>query len=163
MAQSTFAQSPIRSISFAAANAVGLCRNVPVVTHTKVYKLLFYTDFLCFRATFRSLTGALYKQTPYGPVPVAYQFLRSRLEAEDLVEVWERTYENGRTGEEFLLGPRASQVEINFDDDERRVLEFVRRELGRLTPSEISGRSTTKRHGKTRRLKRSSAMKRRWS
>lgn len=124
-----------------AAAVVWLCRNIPVVTQTKLYKLLFYADFLCFRANSRSLTGTLYKQMPYGPVPVAYDFLRSRLEAEDIVQICERTYENGRTGEEFLLGPRASQVEITFDDDERRVLEYVRRCLGGLSPSEISERS----------------------
>lgn len=124
-----------------AAVVVWLCQNVPVVTQTKLYKLLFYADFLCFRTNSRSLTGALYKQMPYGPVPAAYEVLRSRLEAEDLVQVCERMYENGRTGEEFLLGPRASQVKVDFDDEEQRVLEFVRRELGRLTPSEISDRS----------------------
>jgi len=121
-----------------AAVVVWLCEKVPVVTQTKLYKLLFYADFLCFRSTSRSLTGALYKQMPYGPVPVAYESLRARLEADDLVQVCEQTYENGRTGEEFLLGPRASRVEVDFDDHERLVLEFVRHELGRLSPSAIS-------------------------
>lgn len=124
-----------------AAAVVWLCDKIPVVTQTKLYKLLFYSDFICFRANSRSLTGALYKQMPYGPVPVAYDFLRSRLEAEDIVQICEKSYDNGRTGEEFLLGPRASQVDVAFDDDEQRVLEFVRRNLGRLSPSEISERS----------------------
>jgi uncharacterized phage-associated protein len=121
-----------------AAVVVWLCRNVAVVTQTKLYKLLFYADFLCFRATSRSLTGALYRQMQYGPVPVAYAWLRARLEAEDIVQVCERTYENGRTGEEFLLGPRASEVRMDFGEDERRVLEFVRKRLGGLSPSMLS-------------------------
>ncbi len=124
-----------------AAVVVWLCEKVPVVTQSKLYKLLFYADFLCFRTTSRSLTGALYRQMQYGPVPVAYQWLRSRLEGEDFVQVREQTYENGRTGEEFLLGPRASQVEMNFTDDETRVLEFVREHLGSMAPSVISERS----------------------
>jgi len=124
-----------------AAVVVWLCRKVPVVTQTKLYKLLFYTDFLCFRTTSRSLTGAMYRQMQYGPVPVGYQWLRSRLEAEDFVQVCERTYENGRTGEEFLLGPRASQVVLDFTDDENRVLEFVREHLGSLAPSTLSEKS----------------------
>ncbi len=121
-----------------AAVVVWLCGNIAVVTQTKLYKLLFYADFLCFRATSRSLTGALYRQMQYGPVPVAYEWLRARLEAEDIVQVLERTYDNGRTGEEFLLGPRASQVRMDFGEDERRVLDFVRRQLGGMAPSVLS-------------------------
>jgi uncharacterized phage-associated protein/transcriptional regulator with XRE-family HTH domain len=124
-----------------AAVVVWLCGTIPVVTQTKLYKLLFYADFLCFRTTSRSLTGALYKQMPYGPVPVAYETLRARLEAEDLVQVREQMYQNGYVGEQFFAGPRASQVTVEFDEEERRVLECVRQVLGTLTPSAISDKS----------------------
>lgn len=124
-----------------AAAVVWLCGNVPTVTQTKLYKLLFYADYLCFRTTSRSLTGALYRRMPYGPVPVGFSSLRTRLECEDLVTVNEVTFQNGNTGEVFQTGPQAPAVAAELSEDESRVLRFVRDQLGSLTPSAISDKS----------------------
>jgi uncharacterized phage-associated protein len=124
-----------------AAAVVWLCSYVPTVTQTKLYKLLFYADYLCFRTISRSLTGALYRRMPYGPVPVAFSDLRARLEGEDYVLVNEVTYMNGYAGEEFRPGPRASEIKVEFTKDELLVLTYVKDQLGGLQPSVISNKS----------------------
>jgi putative zinc finger/helix-turn-helix YgiT family protein len=124
-----------------AAVVAWLCKNVQVVTQTKLYKLLFYSDFLCFRATSRSLTGALYRQMAYGPVPVGFNGLRAQLEADDVVAINEVAFQNGNTGELFRPGGRAEMTLSKLGDEDIRVLVFVRDKLGDLTPSAISDRS----------------------
>jgi len=124
-----------------AAVVVWLCSRVAVVTQTKLYKLQFYVDYLHFKMHARSLTGTLYRQLPYGPVPVAFSSLRAQLEADEFVSVDEIVFANGNTGEVFRPGLNADQIDCLFDDHELRVLQFVRDQLGGLTPSEISDRS----------------------
>lgn len=123
------------------AVVVWFCRNVSAVTQTKLYKLLFYADFLAFRTESRSLTGALYRRMPYGPVPVGFSNLRAQLEAEDFVIVSEVTYQNGNTGEEFTPGPCADTAPYALNENELRVLRYVRDQVGGLSPTNISDRS----------------------
>lgn len=124
-----------------AAVVAWLCSHISLVTQTKLYKLLFYTDFLCYRSTSRSLTGSVYRKMQYGPVPEGFSNLRSRLEEDDVVMINEVTYQNGHTGEEFRPGPRAYDHAYNFTVDELRVLNLVKSQVGSLAPSDISERS----------------------
>lgn len=117
------------------------CAQVPTVTQTKLYKLLFYADYLCFQLTSRSLTGSLYKKMPGGPVPCGFSSLRCQLEENELVRVNEVTFQNGNTGEVFQQGPKSTEIQFDFSEDEVRVLTFVRDQLGQLKPSEISDKS----------------------
>jgi putative zinc finger/helix-turn-helix YgiT family protein len=118
-----------------------LCSNVAMVTQTKLYKLLFYADYLGYKAHSRSLTGALYRRMPYGPVPVGFGTLRAQMEEDEYVSVDEAMFQNGNLGEVFRPGPNAQQIEATFDENELRILRFVRDSLGGLTPSDISDRS----------------------
>lgn len=124
-----------------AAVVAWLCKNVQVVTQTKLYKLLFYADFICFRESSRSLTGALYRQMPYGPVPVGFSSLRAQLEDDDIVMVNEMAFHNGNTGEVFRPGAKAEVCLGVLTNDDIRVLRFVRDTLGAMTPSDISDKS----------------------
>ncbi len=124
-----------------AAVVTWLCSNVALVTQTKLYKLLFYTDYLCFKTHTRSLTGALYRHMPYGPVPVGFGTLRAQLEEDDYISVDEAMFQNGNFGEVFRPGPKATEVEAAFEATELRVLRYVRDTLGGLTPTDISDRS----------------------
>jgi len=124
-----------------AAVVAWLCQHVQVVTQTKLYKLLFYADFLSFRASSRSLTGALYRRMPYGPVPVSFSGLRAQLEADDVVVVNEVGFQNGNTGEVFQPGARSESALAALTEDDLRVLRHIRHELGGLTPSAISDKS----------------------
>ncbi len=125
-----------------AAVVVWFCRNLEAaVTQTKLYKLLFYADFLSFRTISVSLTGAAYRKMTYGPVPADYGNLRDRLEYDDYVMVQEVVYRNDRTGEEYRLGPRADEVPYKLTLRELAVLERVAAAFGDATPSAISERS----------------------
>lgn len=122
-----------------AAATVWFCRNLPTaLAQTKLYKLLFYADFLNFRATSLSLTGAAYRKLPYGPVPADYGRLRDRLERDEYVTVDEVVYRSGRTGEEFGLGPNADKVPCKFTAQELAVLDQVAETFRGMTPSGIS-------------------------
>ena len=88
-----------------------LCANAPLVTQTKLYKPLFYSDFLPHRSLGRSLTGVAYCRRPYGPVPVGFSVLRSALEEGEIVSVEEVSVQNGNTGEVFRVGPRGVAVD----------------------------------------------------
>jgi putative zinc finger/helix-turn-helix YgiT family protein len=124
-----------------AAVVAWLCKNVQLVTQTKLYKLLFYADFLGFRATSRSITGALYRRMPYGPVPVGFSGLRAQLEDDDVVTISEMAFQNDNTGEVFQPGANAEATLGVLSDEDIRVLKFVRDRLGSLTPTQISDKS----------------------
>lgn len=124
-----------------AAVVVWFSQSVQALTQTKLYKLLFYSDYLAFRYSSQSLTGAVYRAMPYGPVPMGFNGLRAKLEMEDYVLVNEVTYQNGNTGEEFRPGSRADEFIRILTSEDLRVLQFVRDNLGGLTPTQISDRS----------------------
>jgi putative zinc finger/helix-turn-helix YgiT family protein len=121
-----------------AAVVVWFCGCVPVLTQTKLYKLLFYADFLACRVRSVSITGVAYRAMPYGPVPDGFNSLRSELELHDYVRVKEATYQNGNTGEEFTGGAAAPDPESALNDAEIAILRQVRDQIGSLTPSQIS-------------------------
>ena len=124
-----------------AAVVVWFCDCVQALTQTKLYKLLFYADFLAFRTSALSLTGAAYRAMPYGPVPDRFNVLRSELEFNEYVCVREVTYQNGNTGEEFTRGDNASTLAAVLTDADIAILRRVRDEVGGLTPTQISDRS----------------------
>jgi len=124
-----------------AAATIWLCTHIEVVSQTKLYKLLFYADFVSFRLTSRSLTGSLYRRMPYGPVPSGFSSLRSQLEEDEYITVHEVAFGNGNTGEVFRPGANADQLSDTLDDEDLRMLRIVRDALGTLTPSAISDRS----------------------
>lgn len=99
------------------------------------------TDFICFKATSRSLTGALYHRMSYGPVPVGFNGLRTQLEADEIVTINEVAFPNGNTGEMFRPGPCAEALCRELTDDDIPMLRLVRDRLGGLTPSALSDRS----------------------
>lgn len=136
-------RSGMRAFSLDRYSAVvaWLCANAPLVTQTKLYKLLFYSDFLAYRSSGRSLTGVAYSRMPYGPVPAGFSVLRAALEEREVVSVEEVTFLNGNTGEVFRVGPRGERAAAALEPDDLVVLRFVRDTLGGLSPSAISDRS----------------------
>ena len=136
-------RSGMRAFAFDRYSAVvaWLCANAPLVTQTKLYKLLFYSDFLAYGSSGRSLTGVAYCRMPYGPVPAGFSVLRAALEEREVVSVEEVTFQNGNTGEVFRVGPRGERAAAVLEADDLVVLRFVRDTLGGLSPSAISDRS----------------------
>ncbi len=125
-----------------AAAVVWFCGNLKTaVTQTKLYKLLFYADFLSFKTMSVSLTGAAYRKLRYGPVPADYGNLRDRLEYDDYVAIEEVVYKNGRTGEEYHLGAKAGEVPCGFTPAELSILTHVATIFRGVPPTDISQRS----------------------
>ncbi len=124
-----------------AAVIVFLCQRGAAITQTKLYKLLFYADFLYYKCNAISLTGSPYRRLPYGPVPADFGKHRSRLELDEYVVVEETNYQNGRTGEEFKLGPKAGDLSVQFSRQETKVLEWISKTFAQVTPTKISDMS----------------------
>lgn len=99
-----------------------LFKNVALflILETKASKLFlnkfhFYIDFVHFRKTGKSITGARYATLKYGPCPDGYRSLYEALVAEGAIEkVENHSYK-------ALLSPDLSL----FDDDEKATLQFI--------------------------------------
>jgi len=117
------------------------CDRLGQVSLTTINKLVFYADFLSFKTTTVSLTGAAYRRLDYGPVPADYGGLLSRMESEGILVSQEREYTQGYTGFYYSPGPEADSPDVEFTDHERKVLEYVARTLGGMTAKAISEKS----------------------
>ncbi len=100
---------------------------------TKMNKLLFYADFLCYRRKGYGLTGLKYSALPYGPVP----------------ENWGRVYDSipGIRMDEYVFPDMTSGIELNsgiesdlnvFDEMEVGVLKDVAEQFRNTKAGEIS-------------------------
>lgn len=118
-----------------------LVKRVEFVSETKLYKLLFYVDFLHFRRTARSLTGLTYAKLPFGPVPERRELLMDWLERTAIVTTEEESYSNGRVGLRIRPGPAADEFGARLEADEVATLDVVATKLGALSPSAMSERS----------------------
>jgi putative zinc finger/helix-turn-helix YgiT family protein len=120
---------------------VRLCQMLGEISTTVINKLLFYTDFLNFKTTTVSLTGAAYLRLDYGPVPPEYDGLLSRMEAAGILIRRERDFPNGYTGYYYQTGPNADSLGVELTPHEQKVLEHVAGTLGRLNAKTISDHS----------------------
>lgn len=72
---------------------------VPELWKTKLNKLLFYADFLHYRRTGYSISGASYRAIPFGPVPAEYDKLYVKLKDDELITIDFVEFDNGNYGE----------------------------------------------------------------
>lgn len=104
---------------------------------TKMNKLLFYADFLCFREMGTSMSGIRYKAIPYGPVPDKFQTLFENLAETNIIDISYTSLENGSRREKLIgRGDRPFNPMI-FKHEEIGFLEKVARTFRATTPSEI--------------------------
>ena len=68
---------------------------------TKMNKLLFYADFLLFKRTGTSMSGACYRAINMGPVPNNYHSLFEFMANNDDVDLCETEFNDGGHGEQF--------------------------------------------------------------
>lgn len=71
---------------------------------TQMNKLLFYADFLHFKRTGRSISGAKYRAIEMGPVPNNFDGLFQYVENQLFVRMEHHEYTNGSIGTRFLPG-----------------------------------------------------------
>jgi putative zinc finger/helix-turn-helix YgiT family protein len=102
-----------------------LAKQLDGVLKTKLNKLLWYCDFLHFKETSVSITGAQYMHYQYGPVPRHYGLVTGIMESVGLLDKNEVGFntEEGIVGEQFT-----ALVEPNkdiFSETELKVMQFV--------------------------------------
>jgi putative zinc finger/helix-turn-helix YgiT family protein len=120
------------------------------VLKTKLMKLLWYSDFLYFKRQTVSITGATYVKYPYGPVPKDHDIALAHLQHMNVIEVDERTNDEGWT----MMTIKASEpfdstvfsddeletmleIEAHFRDySSRKISEYAHNEMGWLETEE---------------------------
>ncbi len=104
---------------------------------TKMNKLLFYADFLCFRELGVSMSGARYKAIPYGPVPDKFQTLFENLAETDVIDLLYTPLDNGGRKEK-LIGREDRPFNPNlFTETEISFLEHIAARFFDTSPSDI--------------------------
>jgi len=103
-----------------------LVKHLDGVLKTKLNKLPWYCDFLHFKETSVSITGAQYVRLPLGPVPDHYELIFANMIHEGLLsksEIPFQTKEGTQQGEEFtaLVEPDKSL----FAEKEIQVMNFI--------------------------------------
>jgi len=106
------------------------------VWKTKLNKLLFYSDFLCYGKKQRPITGCRYAAADYGPVPDNFQLLYSLFVSSNLLRLEERSFENGSVGDMFYA-VEAFQKDL-FDKTELDILTRVQDAFHNFTSKQIT-------------------------
>jgi len=108
------------------------------VTKTKLLKMLWYADFLCFKRSSVSLSGLAYVRLPFGPVPDQYDLLLFEVEQEGFMKshVWQSASYAGTDYEQLV--PFDASL---FGPHEIAVLEAVQKRLANLNATETANLS----------------------
>ncbi len=104
---------------------------------TKMNKLLFYADFLCFRELGVGMSGARYKAIPYGPVPDKFQTLFENLSEIDVIDIFYTPLDNGSRKEKLIGREDRPFNPTLFSATEISFLEKVATTFIDTTPSDI--------------------------
>lgn len=104
---------------------------------TQMNKLLFYADFLLFKRTCFSMSGARYRAITMGPVPNNYNSIFEYMVNNAEIDIRSKEFPNGAVGERFqpcvdrLFNPET------FDDTEMQVLTEVASRFKNASTAEI--------------------------
>ncbi|MCE7057356.1 DUF4065 domain-containing protein [Algoriphagus sp. AGSA1] len=104
---------------------------------TKMNKLLFYADFLCFRELGLSMSGVRYKAIPYGPVPDKFQTLFENLSETEVIDIFYTPLDTGNRKEKLVGREDRPFNSTLFSKSEISLLEKVANTFMNTTPSEI--------------------------
>jgi hypothetical protein len=126
--------SPFSFDKFAALVKYFLRRPNKTLSKTKLNKLAFYSDFLNFKRTGKSITGSEYRHLPFGPVVDDYESLIERLEVGGYIQLSSRKTSFGE--KQMLMDGTHQAIELGFSESE--TLEEVELLFGDLTAAEIS-------------------------
>ena len=70
------------------------CRNDPTFSGTKLYKILFYSDFEVYGRYRSPITGTRYKKFPFGPAPANFKRLQDEMLSDRIIRVVKRRVHN---------------------------------------------------------------------
>ena len=105
---------------------------------TKLNKLLFYCDFICYRATGKSMTGLPYKARDYGPASTALVPIRNQMIEDGELAQAEREY-HGKT--QHVLQARRSADLKGFTGEEIELVNSIIQECWNKDATRISDMS----------------------
>ncbi len=106
------------------------------VPKTKLNKLLWYSDFLCFKRNSVSISGARYAHLPYGPVPDKYDFHLAFL-TDVGKSLASHEAGNGLYTWETLVSNRPPDYSL-FSNSELQIVTTIADYFGKATASKIS-------------------------
>lgn len=98
---------------------------------SKMNKILFYIDMLCYQERGIAMTGLAYSAQPYGTIPYRYNIIYSVLDIPQII-----LYDNGKEFSPFHLSE--TPVITNLDEEERGIIERVCTKFRVLNTTEIS-------------------------
>ncbi|MEN6435891.1 MAG: type II TA system antitoxin MqsA family protein [Anaerolineaceae bacterium] len=103
---------------------------------TKLFKLLFYSDFKAFKNYGNSITGLQYARLPFGPVPDNHEMLLGFItNIDNSIKIETKVFSNYE-GE--ILKSFSPPNQSLFSSNEKAVLEFINAQFERFTSVEIS-------------------------
>ncbi|UII31380.1 DUF4065 domain-containing protein [Fulvivirga ulvae] len=104
---------------------------------TQLNKLLFYADFLMFKKTGFSISGARYRAINMGPVPNNYNSIFEYMSNKRDIDIWVTEFPGGAVGEQFKVNKSRKFNTNAFSDIELEVLNTVAAKFKRTATSDI--------------------------
>ncbi len=103
---------------------------------TQLNKLLFYADFLMFKRTCFSMSGARYRAINMGPVPNNFNSIFEYIANNDDVDIWITRFDWGE-GEQFKSNPNRKINDSIFSEIELEILQKVANKFKGVTTKKI--------------------------
>lgn len=104
------------------------------VLKTKLLKEMFYTDFLYYKNTCKSITGLEYTKLQYGPVPDQFDFILNECIKDKIIE-YNVEYHNQY--ECYNICAKMKFDSSLFDEEELKALELVKEKFKKFSSKEI--------------------------
>ena len=105
------------------------------ILKTKLLKEMFYSDFLCYKETCKSITGLEYAKLPFGPVPDQYETIINYCVLNDYinydVEINNNDYESHN------ISALKKFDKTMFTDEELDVMQKVRDKFKKFSARDI--------------------------
>lgn len=104
---------------------------------TKLNKLLFYADFLFYKNTGGSISGARYRAINMGPVPNNFNSIFEYMANCNDIDICITEFPDGHTGDQFKSNPERKFNPELFNEFELQVLNQVAEKFKNTTTSQI--------------------------
>jgi len=111
--------------------------NISDMWKTKLNKLLFYSDFICFKELTVSITGLRYLKSDFGPVPQDYETVIASLKMLGFVDIVPTETAYNVNGGDIIKPLDCYDPDV-FKPEELEVLEIVRKKFSEFSSREIS-------------------------
>jgi len=104
---------------------------------TKLNKLLFYSDFTCFKETAFSISGTSYKAIQMGPVPLKFNSLYEYLSENEEINIDYNVFPDGGVGERFSPANNRKFNRNIFSEREMKILETIAEKFSSISTQDI--------------------------